>query len=145
MVVSAPFGLFQEPGKEPKQPLLSPIRRPEKLAKIPFQVMVEALPIAAVMAAEKMFMVGPRAVRVGEVLPLSARGRVFRARVESVKAAQIVFRDLATNELAVKRLDLLPNGVRPGGGVIRPPGVVPEGGAVEVPLELDLGLPPDAP
>ena len=140
-----PFGLFQEPGKEPKKPLFEKFKRPEKPTEIPFQTIVDALPVAAVIAAEKTFMVGARTVRVGKGLPLVAGGRTFRTRVESVKSAQIVFRNLANNELAVKRLDLLPNGVRPGGGVIRPPGVVPDGGPVEVPLELDLGLPPGAP
>lgn len=140
-----PFGLFQKPGKEPAQPLLTPFERPKKRAEIPFATIVNALPVAAVIQAEGMFMIGSRSVKVGEVLPLVAGGRTVRAQVESVRAAEITFRNLANGDVAVKRLDMLPNGVRPGGGVIRPPGVVPDGGPLEVPVELDLGLPPEAP
>lgn len=141
-----PFGLFQEPGKEPKQPLLTQFDRPKKTAQIPFQTIVDALPVAAVVASEKMFMIGPRSVSVGQILPLVAGGRTVRARVESVRSSEIVFRNMADNDVAVKRLDLLPDGVRiGGGGSIRPPGVIPDQPNVEVPLELDLGLPPESP
>jgi|GEM_PF-668210 len=141
-----PFGLFQEPGKEPKQPILTPSKRPEKQAEIPFAAVINALRISTVIPDEKKFMVGARLLRVGQSLPLKVGGKTIRVEVVSVRIDEIVFRNLATNEEAVKRLDLLPEGVGRGSGSIVVPGMTPIGGrGEEAPLEMDLGLPPEPP
>ena len=138
-----PFGLYQKPGKEPKKPLLTPRKRKDKPVEIPFAAVIDALPVAAVMAGDRKFMVGARAISVGQTIPLVAGGRTTQARVESVTKARITFRNLATNEVAVKRLDLLPEGVRPGGGAIVPDGVQRERDGVIAPFEVHPGLPPE--
>lgn len=139
-----PFGLFQKPGKEPIKTFVSPGTRVKKVY-IPFQAVVDALPVAAVMASDKMFMVGSRLLQVGQVLPIVAENRTFKIQVEFVRADQIGFRNLADNQLAVKRLDLLPDGVSAGGGKMTPQGVTPTNGGSEEPLQVDLLLPPSAP
>jgi hypothetical protein len=141
-----PFGLYQKPGA--KQPTLLPPRaksRKEEIVEIPFAAKIDALQVAAVMPAEKMFMVGPRALRVGQVIPLEVENKTIKIRIESVGNSQIVFRNMEDNELAVKRLDLLPDGVESGGDTITPDGVTRAGDGIEAPLRVELLLPPTTP
>lgn len=139
-----PFGLFQKPGKEPVKAFVSPAKKLRTVV-IPFDAVVDALTIAAVMPSDKMFMVGSRSLRVGQTLPLVAGGRTFRTRVEHVRSDQIGFRNLEDNEMAVKRLDLLPDGVSAGGGKLTPQGVIPSNGGSAEPLQVDLMVHPPSP
>jgi hypothetical protein len=141
-----PFGLYQKPGTK-RAPLLLPRAKTPKteIVEIPFSTKIDALQVAAVMPAEKMFMVGPRALRVGQVIPLEVDNKTIKIRIESVGNSEIVFRNMEDNELAVKRLDLLPDGVLEGGDTITPDGVTRTGDGVEAPLRVELLLPPTTP
>jgi hypothetical protein len=140
-----PFGLYQKPGTK-RAPLLLPRPpKPEESLEIPFSTKIDALQVAAVMPAEKMFMVGPRALRVGQVIPLEVDNKTIKIRIESVGISEIVFRNMENNELAVKRLDLLPDGVIEGGNTITPDGVTRTGDGVEAPLRVEILLPPTTP
>ncbi len=139
-----PFGFLQNPDEE-QVPLFNIPEKVVKSVDIPFTTVINSLSISAVMPSEGRFMVGARELRVGQVLPLEAGGKMLRIRIEAVKTSEVVFRNLADNTLATKRLDLLPDGVRPGGGSITVDGVTPTDGGAEEPLYIDLQLPPGVP
>ena len=135
-----PFGLNQDPGKQGSVFKLPP-RRLAKQVKTPFVDVVKAVPVAAVFPSEQEFLVGSRTIRTGDKFPLVVRDQKITVRVESVRAQGVVFKDLKSGEIATKRLDMIPDGVTPGGKIQAIDGVIPSGGASQEPLHLDLSSP----
>ena len=132
-----PFGLNQDPGKQGSVFKLPP-RRQAKRIKTPFVDVVKAVPVAAVFPSEQEFLVGSRTIRAGDEFPLVVRDEKITVRVESVRSRGVVFKNLKTGALATKRLDMLPDGITPGGKIQAIDGVVPAGGASSEPLHVDL-------
>ena len=135
-----PFGLNQDPGKQGSVFKLPP-RRLAKQVKTPFVDVVKAVPVAAVFPSEQEFLVGSRTIRTGDKFPLVVRDQTITVRVESVRAHGVVFKDLKSGEIATKRLDMIPDGITPGGKIQAIDGVIPSGGASQEPLHLDLSSP----
>lgn len=137
-----PFGLPQDPDAKPivKAPTRS--SAPAEIV-VPFSDIVPLIRITTVIAAEKKFLVESRAFSQGEEFPLNFRGKTLRILITEVSARQVEFKNLATGEVAARRLDLLPPGMSAGGKGATPPGMVPQG--ADAPLEIEPVAPADNP
>ena len=139
-----PFGLNQDPGKVGSTIDLGPVRRRAKKVVTPFIDVVRAVPVAAVFPAEQEFLVGYRSIRTGDTFPLVVRDEKISVRVESVHSRGVVFKNLKSGESATKRLDLLPEGITPGGKIQLINGVTPAGESSKEPLHIVLSTLPSA-
>lgn len=129
-----PFGLIQDLDAKP---VARKIIRPNAPAEIsvPFSEIVPLIRITTVIAQEKKFLVESRAFSQGEEFPLNFRGKQLRILITEVSARQVEFKNLATGEIAARRLDLLPPGMSTGGTAATPPGMVSSG--ADAPLVIE--------
>lgn len=133
-----PFGLHQDLSKA-SDSLLTISKKTVVRKETPFELVVNAINIAAVFPREQEFLVGSRSFRKGQTFPLVAGQDKISVRVEGVHSNRVSFRNLRSGEVIDKRLDLLPDGVTNGVGSIVPAGVTPgeaeEGATLHVILE----------
>lgn len=121
-----PFGQYQDPEAKPitKPTIRSTSERAAPEALTPFSEIVGKIPVSTVIPGEKQFLVGTRMFGLGDTLPLAFRGRTIRVQITAVTSRGITFKNLETQEIGVRKLDLLPAGMSSGGDV-SPPGVFP--------------------
>ena len=131
-----PFGLSQDL-KKATSILPVPVVKTTKKST-PFSTVVKAIPIAAVFPLEQEFLVGSRTFHTGQVFPLVAGGDNLSVRVEAVRSSSVRFKNIRSGEVIEKRLDLLPDGVTPGGGAITVPGVTEQNNEANEPLHINL-------
>lgn len=133
-----PFGLYQVPGKAPI------IRNSvaKKVTKTPFSDFVNDIEISVVNSVAKEFLVGARIFRLGQVFPLVRGGEKLSVRVESIATSGVSFKNVDTGEIATRRLDVLPPGVRTADNTNSVPGVTPVRRAEAEPLDLSSSSPP---
>lgn len=133
-----PFGLYQVPGKTP---VISNAFE-QRVRKTPFNEFINEIQISVVNAKEKEFLVGARMFRLGQVFPIVRGGERLSVRVEEVAPSKVTFKNLKTGEVALRRLDILPEGVTASAGSIRVQGVTPDGRGEAEPLRLEYTAPP---
>lgn len=136
-----PFGLYQNPSKTPVYS--GPMK--EKLRKTPFHEFINEIQISVINAKEKEFLVGARIFRLGQVFPIVRGKESLSVRVESVSRSRVSFKNLKTGEVAVRRLDDLPNGITASVGSLDVPGVTPNGSGDRATLFLKDNTPPHTP
>ena len=136
-----PFGLHQIPGKSPI--LSGPISKISR--KTPFNEFINSIRISVINPKEKEFLVGARIFRLGQVFPIVRAGERLSVRVESVSRSQVAFKNLDTGEVALRRLNIVPDGVTASAGSINVRGVTPIGRGQVEPLHLDFNSPPPTP
>ena len=136
-----PFGLYQVPGKAPV--ITSAVE--QRVRKTPFNEFINEIQISVVNAKEKEFLVGARMFRLGQVFPIVRGGERLSVRVESVAPSKVSFKNLKTGEIALRRLDVLPDGVTASAGSLRVQGVTPDGRVEAEPLRLEYTAPPRTP
>lgn len=132
-----PFGSLQDPDAAPK---ISPIEMPDMptmpVMTTPFEDVVRMIQVTTVMPGERKFLIGGRSFRVNDVITINYRGQPVRARVEEVSSRQIRFRNVESNDVATRTLEMLPAGMTSGGDSGRSvPGMVPTG--PDAPINLD--------
>ncbi|MFP6865467.1 MAG: hypothetical protein VCA35_05955 [Roseibacillus sp.] len=136
-----PFGLYQILGKSPI--LSGPISKLSR--KTPFNEFINSIRISVINPKEKEFLVGARIFRLGQVFPIVRAGERLSVRVESVSRSQVAFKNLDTGEVALRRLNFVPDGVTASAGSIDVRGVTPSGRGEVEPLHLDFDSPPPTP
>ena len=136
-----PFGLYQVSGKSPT--LSGPISKISR--KTPFNEFINSIRISVINPKEKEFLVGARIFRLGQVFPIVRAGERLSVRVESVSGSQVAFKNLDTGEVALRRLNIVPDGVTASAGSIDVRGVTPSGRGEVEPLHLDFDSPPPTP
>jgi hypothetical protein len=129
-----PFGLMQDPEAKPAV-RRSPVSTAPAEIVVPFSDIVPLIRITTVIAAEKKFLVESRAFSQGEEFPLNFRGKQLRILITEVSSRQVQFKNLATGEIAARRLDLLPPGMSAGGAGSAPPGMTATG--ADAPLVIE--------
>jgi len=111
-----PFGAMQDPDAVPK---IDPITMPDMpvmpVMSTPFEDVVRQININTVIPAEKRFLIGNRSFRVNDELTINFRGQPVRAKVEAVSSREIRFRNVENNDVAVRKLEMLPPGMSAGG------------------------------
>ena len=136
-----PFGQMQDPDAKPiiKTASAKASHRAAALQATPFSEIIRLIKVTTVMPKEKRFLVGTRAIKQGDSIPLNYRGKTLRVEVSAVSSHQIEFRNLESNESASLKLDLLPAGMTPGSRLMAAPGMLPD--RPEAPIELESGNP----
>jgi hypothetical protein len=122
-----PFGRSQDPDAAPAI-IASPDPARQRLdalqQKVPLQQVVSLLKISTVIPREKRFLLdGGSSFEVGEIVPLTYRGKSVQAQVVSVNSSQISFRDSVSGETATLEMKLLPPGMQPGAAAPGAPGL----------------------
>ncbi len=133
-----PFGLYQVPGKTPI--VSGPLRK--KLQKTPFSDYINQIQISVINAREKEFLVGARIFRLGQVFPIVRGNDRISVRVESVSASRVTFKNLQSGDIAVRKLNVLPDGVIANSGALKVRGVTETSPGQAQPLHLDFTSPP---
>ena len=133
-----PFGLYQNPGRTP---VISHVAK--EVRKTSFSEFINGIQISVINSREKEFLVGARRFRLGQVVPIIRGGERLSVRVEAVGSSRVTFRNLQTGEIALRRLDVLPNGVTANAGQFRVQGVTPRTRGEAEPLRLESN--PSAP
>ena len=131
-----PFGLYQNPADN---------HVAKKISKTPFIEFINGIQISVINSREKEFLVGARIFRVGQVFPIVRGGERLSVRVEAVRSSRVTFRNLRTGEIALRRLDVLPEGVTAAAGRVRVQGVTSRSRGEAEPLRLDTNPSPPAP
>lgn len=134
------FGHAQDPNAKPviKESSTPVARRMAQTQVTPFADIVGLIVVTTIMPADQSFLVGTRAFKVGDQIPLSFRGKPIRVQITEVSSARIGFRNLDNGEMAFRQLDMLPAGMTPGTRGITAPGMVAD--SQNAPLELDTSL-----
>ena len=135
-----PFGLYQNPAKTP---VIN--HAVKEVSKTPFIEFINGIQISVINSKEKEFLVGARICRVGQVFPIVRGGERLSVRVEAVGPSRVTFRNLQTGEVALRRLDVLPEGVTAAAGRFRVQGVTSRSRGEAEPLRLETNTPPPAP
>ncbi|MDP7654701.1 MAG: hypothetical protein QF706_01450 [Roseibacillus sp.] len=135
-----PFGLYQNPAKTP---VIN--HAVKEVSKTPFIEFINGIQISVINSKEKEFLVGARIFRVGQVFPIVRGGERLSVRVEAVRPSRVTFRNLQTGEVALRRLDVLPEGVTAAAGRFRVQGVTSRSRGEAEPLRLETNTPPPAP
>ena len=135
-----PFGRLQDPDAKPviKIAAAKSSHRASAVQTTPFSDIVRLIKVTTVMPKEKRFLVGNRAIKEGDSIPLAFRGKNIRVAVSSVTSRQIEFRNLENGETASLKFNGPPSGMTPGTSGITAPGMVPD--RPNSPLELDPGV-----
>ena len=136
-----PFGQSQDPDAKPivKASGPKPRARTPQVQATPFSDIVRMIVVTTIMPKEKRFLIGTRSVKEGDQLPLLLRGRPIRVQVTSVSSREIGFTNLDSGEIASRKLDMLPPGMKAGHDGINAPGMTPD--RPNAPIELDAGDP----
>lgn len=136
-----PFGQVQDPSAPP--PVVNKGPSTGK-TKATFADLIKQVPVAAILAHENRFLAGGRSIAKGDRLPLKTQhnGRQTLVQVEVVEVApnKITFRNVTTNETAVREIALMPPGMSSGTDGITTPGMVPDN--KDAPLDLTPQLGP---
>ncbi len=127
-----PFGLYQNPGRVP---VINHVA--EEARKTPFSEFINGIQITVINSREKEFLVGARIFRLGQVFPIVRGGERLSVRVEEVGSSRVTFRNLQTGETALRRLDVLPDGITATAGVLRVQGVTSRTREEAEPLRLE--------
>jgi len=135
-----PFGLYQNPAKTP---VINHVAK--KISKTPFIDFINGIQISVINPRKKEFLVGARIFRVGQVFPIVRGGERLSVRVEAVGPSRVTFRNLRTGEIALRRLDVLPEGVTAAAGRFRVQGVTSRSRSEAEPLRLETNISPPAP
>lgn len=136
-----PFGLYQILSKTPVYS--GPMK--DKFKKTPFHEFINEIQISVINAKEKEFLVGARMFRLGQVFPLARGKERLSVEIQSVSRSRVVFKNLQTGEVAVRRLDDLPDGITASARSLNVPGVTPNGRGERATLYLKDNTPPHTP
>lgn len=131
------FGQLQDPNAKPiVKPTVArnPVRRFTAEPPKPLSSIVAQIEVTTVMPKAKRFLVGNRSIAQGDKLTLSHRGKQIQTQIMEVSSRQIVFKELETGEVAVRQLEILPQGMTPGTRGITAPGMTPADS--KAPLEV---------
>lgn len=136
-----PFGQPQDPNVKPvlKMADTKSAARIAQAQATPFPDIVRLIKITTVMPAEKSFLIDTRLIKTGQKVPLSFRNKEIQIEVTNVTSREIVFKNLATGEIASRQLDILPVGMTPGQNGISAPGMLPD--RPNAPIELEVADP----
>lgn len=136
-----PFGLSSNPSAE-DAPVISTNNQPvvQAAAKVPFEDIVQSIRVTAIMPAEKQFLVGSRAIREGDVLPLVSADGTVQVRVLGVRTGEILFENTADKSTATLRSQAMPQGMSRAGAASQVPGMQPN--SPTAPLKVDVQLVP---
>ncbi len=135
-----PFGLYQNPARTP---VISHVAK--EVRKTPFSAFINDIRISVINSREKEFLVGARMFRLGQVFPIIRDGERISVRVESIGSSRVTFRNLQTGEVALRRLDALPDGVTTAGRQLRVQGLTPRSRGESEPLRLESHSSPPLP
>lgn len=135
-----PFGLYQTPGKTP---VVS--RSSKEIPKTSFRDFIKDIRISLINSREREFLVGARLFRLGQVFPIVRGGEKISVRVEAVGPSRVTFRNLQSGELAILRLDALPEGVTAAGKPLRLQGITLRKKSEAEPLRIESHSPPPLP
>ena len=135
-----PFGLYQNPARTP---VISQVAK--EIRKTPFSAFINDIRISVINSREKEFLVGARIFRLGQVFPIIRNGERISVRVESIGSSQVAFRNLQSGEVALRRLDTLPDGVTTAGRELRVRGVTSRSRGEAEPLRLESDSSPPLP
>ena len=134
-----PFCFHQDPNVKPVAPTIASNipsvnanRPPTPLSEI-----VRQIPVTTIMPSEKKFLVGIRTFSEGDEFPLVFRGKSLQVKIMEVSSRQIVFKNVATDELGALKPDVLPPGMIAGGKKSRPAGMISD--KDDAPLDLGSG------
>jgi hypothetical protein len=132
-----PFGQYQDPNAKPvvKTPIAKSSQRAPQLQATPFTDIVRKIVVHTIMPKEKRFLTGTRSVAQGEQISLNFRGKHIRVQVTEVSSQQISFRNLESGELAVRKMDILPPGMKAGLRGIAAPGMTADRRNAPIDLE----------
>ena len=135
------FGQSQDPDAKPVIKASTPlaVRRSAPAQATPFADIVRLLDVTTIIPGEKRFLIGSRAFKLGDVMPLNFRNRVIHVVITEVSSRQISFRNRDSGEIAVRKLDMLPPGMKAGSRGISAPGMAPE--LSNAPIDLDAADP----
>jgi hypothetical protein len=138
------FGQMQDPDAKPiiKAPVPGTKTRAPVLKATPLSDIVSLLEVTTIMPGEKRFLLGTRSVRLGDLLPISFRGKELQIQVTEVTSRQISFKNLQTGEIAVRKLDILPAGMTVGLRGMTPPGMIQERANAPIILEMTEPIEP---
>ena len=135
-----PFGLYQNPGKAP---VIS--RSSREIPKTSFRDFIKDIRISLINSREREFLVGARLFRLGQVFPIVRGGEKISVRVEAVDPSRVTFKNLQSGEVAVSRLDTLPDGVSAAGQPLRLQGITLRKKSEVEPLRIESNSPPPLP
>ena len=135
-----PFGLYQNPGKAP---VIS--RSSREIPKTSFRDFIKDIRISLINSREREFLVGARLFRLGQVFPIVRGGEKISVRVEAVDPSRVTFKNLQSGEVAVSRLDTLPDGVSAAGQPLRLQGITLRKKSEVEPLQIESNSPPPLP
>lgn len=132
-----PFGLNQDPNVKPviNNNAVIKQRRQAALPPTPLSDIVKQIRVTTIMPGENKFLVGVRVFAEGDEFPLVYRGKMLQVRITEVSAQQIIFKNIATEEIGRLQADVLPPGMIAGGGNSRPAGMISN----DKDTPLDLG------
>lgn len=129
-----PFGALQDPDAVPKIPLMPDMPAMPEM-KTAFEDVVRMINVTMVMPADQKFIIGTRSFGVNDVLTVNYRDQPIRVRVEEVTPTKIRFRNVESDDVATRTLEILPAGMSAGGSRRSIPGLIPTG--PDVPIDLD--------
>ena len=135
-----PFGLYQNPERTPVV-----TRAAKEVAKTSFRDFIKDIRISLINSRAKEFLVGARLFRLGQVFPIVREGQRISVRVEAVSSSSVTFRNLQSGELAVRRLNDLPEGVTTAGRLLRVPGITNLKKSEAEPLRIESNSSPPLP
>jgi len=131
-----PFGAMQDPDAVPTTPL---IEMPDTIVMpeftTPFEDVVRMINVSTIMPADNRFLIGTRSFGINDVVTFNYQGQSIRARVEAVTSREIRFRNVDSDDVATRTLEIMPAGMSAGGGSRNIPGLIPTG--PNVPIDLD--------
>jgi hypothetical protein len=123
-----PFGRHQDPDYEPPKPVIAnkAIEKYKPAPVTPFSDIVDAIPITAIIPAQRKFLVGGKAFSVGSRIKLNTGStEPVTVHVIDIGNDRVVFRNGATRETAPHVLGAVPDGMSHGIKPIAPEGMVP--------------------
>ena len=132
-----PFGQNQDPAAKPVIKASAPqaVRRIASAQATPFADIVRLLDVTTIMPGQKRFLIGTRSFKVGDVIPLNFRNKPIQVVITEVTSRQISFRNRESGEVAVRKLNMLPAGMRAGSRGIAAPGMTPD--LSNAPIDLE--------
>ena len=135
-----PFGMTQNPEAEPvaKVSMFGNNAAPVVKRATPLSEIVAMISITTIMPGQKMFLVGSRPFKQGNLIPIRHQGKPLRVQIMEVTSQQITFRNLDTGETANRNLSFRPAGMKPGSQGVTVPGMTTD--SQNAPIDLDAGV-----